>query len=142
MGLSIYADTNPNNKFSLNGVNTSPMRFSIDGRVGGVIEKLYYVRNDSNTKTYTNVGLLFVPTTVLDIVNGVNGYAIKLKAGSAQPTSGEWSSIDAGNTIAMPNVLDTVTFHPFWLRVEIPKGAPVQTIVGTSAKISCTENAV
>ena len=140
MGLGIYALPDVDAKFSSGGLNTSPMRFSVDGRIGDKIERLYYVRNDDATKTYTNVAVSIIPSPVIDIVNGDDGYGIKLKVGSAQPTEQEWDSILLGNTISINggNVGSTAIFHPFWVRIEIPAGAPVQTITGMSVRVSGT----
>lgn len=140
MGLGIYNIADPNTSFSQDGANNSPVRFSVDGRTGDVIERLYYVRNDDTTQDYESVALSVTPNIAIDIVNGNDGYYIKLKEGSAQPTEQEWDNIDMGNSISINqgNVVGTATYYPFWIRIVVPAGAPVQTITGMSIKISGT----
>lgn len=142
MGLAIYETNDENTAFSLNGANTAPIRFSADGRTGRVIEKLYYVRNDNNLKSYTSISLSFSPNIANDVVNGEDGFSMKLKAGSTQPSSQEWDLLDHGNTITISNIVDTQTYSPFWIRMVIPAGAPVQTVSNMSVRITATENVI
>lgn len=138
MGLQIYPTPVAEAEFSQDGLNTNPIRYAVDGRLGGVFERLYYVGNDENTN-FTDITMSITPNPAFDIVNGDDGYSIKLKAGSTQPTEQEWAVISPGNEITLDDVPDDVTFVPFWLRIEVPKGAPVDTIVNTQLTISAVE---
>lgn len=139
MSLQITPGADATNPFSQDGYNTNPIRFAVDGRVGGVFERLYYLSNNHATSTFSALTIKPVANTAKDIVNGVDGYSIKLKAGVTQPNAQEWATIDEGNTITMANLSDNLTFLPFWVRIEIPKGAPVDTITNTFLRASGTE---
>lgn len=139
MALLIYPVAVSENPFSQDGDNTNPIRFSIDGRVGGVIERLYYLANENNT-SFTDISLQPIPNIANDIVSGDNGYSIKIRAGSTQPTAQEWDTISEGNEIAMDDIPDNQTFLPFWIRIEIPKGAPVETVLGNVLRIDGIES--
>ncbi len=139
MALQIYPAASHNSPFSQAGANTSPVRFSVDGRIGAVIERLYYLANENNT-SFTSVTLQPIASVANDIVNGEDGYSVKLKAGSAQPTAQEWDTIEEGNEVAMANIPNDQTFLPFWIRVEVPRGASVETVLNTKLRIDGIES--
>lgn len=143
MALTIYDSPVATANFSIGGTYNNPMRHAVDGRVGGVVERLYYVRNDNSARTYDAITLKAVSSVAKDIVSGVDGYSIKLSKGSTQPTDQEWDEIDGGNTITWDEITeDTLIYNPFWLRIEVPKGAPIDTIISTFFRISATETVV
>ena len=139
--LQIYPDASAEGEYSQDGFNTNPIRWAFDGRIGGVIERLYYLRNDDEDTTFTAITIIPNPNPANDIVDGDDGYSIKLRAGTTQPTAQEWATISPGNEIAMDDLTDSLTFLPFWLRIEVPKGAPVDTITGTTLRVEGTEGA-
>ena len=143
MTLSIYDSPVATANFSTGGTFNNPMRHAVDGRVGGVIERLYYVRNDNSNRSYTDITLKAVSSVAKDIVSGADGYSIKLSKGSTQPTDQEWDTVDGGNTITWTSITeDTLLYNPFWLRIEVPKGAPVDTVISSFFRISGTESVV
>ncbi len=139
MGLNIYPGAADLEPFSQDGANDNPIRFSVDGRIGGVFERLFYVGTDVDNREYTDVTMSIIPNPAMDIVNGEDGYSIKLKVGSTQPTEQEWAVITEGNEITLDDILDNATFLPFWVRIEVPNGAPVDTILNTSLRLEATE---
>lgn len=134
MSLSIYTAANSESKLS-SGSYENPLRATLDSKQADVFETLLYLRSDEGS--FVDISLMPVSTTTgKDIVNS-GGYAWKLKAGSTQPTPQEWATINGGNEITFSNVLDTNTYLPFWLRIEIPKGAMVDSYQHVSLRITC-----
>lgn len=141
MSLRIYESVSGSIvPFSVGGVFTNPLLISIDGRVGGVVEKLLYVRNSSDLYTYEDISLLAEQSEgSFDLIGGTQGFSYKMKAGDTKPSSEEWATIQAGNTIDLSNIADTVTYLPFWIRIEVPRQVPVQRFRGVSIKIVATQ---
>lgn len=140
MALKIYENANPATSFSTDGEMTNPIRHTFDGRVGGVIEKRYYVRNDSSLVLYSGI----ITVTAIDnlgrnIVNGDDGYSWKFKAGDSQPLDEEWQTIDEGNAITLSGINDTTTYLPFWVRVEVPANAEVESFDDVKIVLTCNE---
>ena len=142
MSLAIYESADPTTDFSADGDMTNPIRQSFDGRVGGVKEIKYYVRNDNVSNTYTDIVVTPVdrnsPTT--NFVDGTNGYSWKLKVGNTQPLAEEWDTIADGNTISFDNISDTVTYLPFWVRIEVPLSAPVDSFDSVVLRLTASES--
>jgi hypothetical protein len=140
MALEIFQTADKEaDPFSQDQTNTNPIRISVDGRVGAVLERLFYVATSEGDDTaYEDITITPVPNPANDIVNGEDGYSIKLCAGSTQPTAQEWDTIEEGNTITVDDILDDLTFVPFWVRIAVPKGAPVDTITGNSLRVNGT----
>ncbi len=131
-GLAIYFVTDGVSKFSQGGVFTAPFLETLDGRVGGSVERLFYVRNDDALSSFTDIFLQPVDTAGTSIVDGTSGFAWKLRAGSTQPTEEEWKVITAANKISLvdigtSSVSDTSTYLPFWIRVEVPRNTSIKT---------------
>lgn len=112
---------------------TNPIRHSFDGRVGGVLEKRYFLRNDDANTAFSGIQLYPVDLGGDHLTDGTNGFAWKLKAGDQQPLDQEWATIAPANTIMFSGIGDGTiggdisTYLPFWLRIEVPKGANVSS---------------
>lgn len=139
MALQVYPGAAAVAAYSQEGANTNPIRFAVDGRLGGVFERQYYLGNDVDS-THTGITIVPTPNPANDITSGEDGYSIKLYAGSTQPTEQEWNTIEPGNEIDMDDIPDNLTFVPFWVRIAIPKGAPVDTITNTFLTIDSVES--
>lgn len=139
MAVKIYSNALPDNPYSQEGAMTNPVRESFDGREGGSVERLYYVRNDDATYWYSGLQVYAVSTEGRNIVDGADGFGWKLSAGSEQPSVAEWENVDYGNTIAMSALYNTNTYLPFWVRYEIPRGADVNSYGGTIFRIDATQ---
>jgi hypothetical protein len=142
MALTIYQQVNDTSGFSTDGSFGNAMRHAIDGRGGGAVEQLYYLRNDDATKTYSSISIIPVSNPAKDIVSGPNGYSIKLFVGSTQPTTRQWENTTPANIITLADLSDTTTYLPFWVRIDVPRGAPVDTITSTFFRITATEGVV
>lgn len=140
MALKIYEYANPASGFSTDGEMTNPIRNTFDGRTGGVIERRMYVRNDNALVMYSGV-ITLEPEDLSgrNIVDGVDGYSWKLKAGDIQPLAEEWATIDEGNQITLSGLVGTTTYLPFWLRIEVPANAEVESFDDVTLKLTCNE---
>jgi len=142
VGLKIYSAATGVEPFSVNGSMLNPLVLSIDGRLGGASETLLYVANDDPSNSFTNIVVSFAQNPGQDIVNGTNSYSWKLIAGATQPIEQQWAVTDAGSSITLPDISDIVTFSPFWLRIEVPLGAPVDNFNHVSLEIDAVATPV
>lgn len=142
MALTIYEQVNASVGFSTDSTSVNAMRHSIDGRTGGTIERLYYVRNDDPAISYGDIKVRPVSNPAKNIVSGTNGYSVKFRVGASQPTEQEWATITPANQITLTDILDTVTYLPFWVRIDVPRGAPIDTITNTVFRITAVEGVV
>lgn len=147
MALKIYESANPAASFSTDSSFDNAITHSIDGLVGGTIEKKYYVRNSDSGKYYTSITLLPFLSSGIDIIGGTNNFSWKIYAGSIQPTAQEWATISDGNTISLDDLgssgsPNTSSYLPFWLRIQVPKNVPIQSFETVKLRIVATEHNV
>lgn len=133
MPIAIYTSASSGYDVSQNNTFTNPFAVTFDGQSGGVIQKRLYVRNNTNYLAYSGINISVVDNIGISAVDDSHGYSWKLAAGDAQPTDETWTAISPGNTIVLSglgnnSVIDTSTYVPFWVRIEVPRGAPVETI--------------
>lgn len=139
MALKIYPDEGISSAYSQDGAMTNTFRQAFDGKTGQVRETRLYLRNDDATKIYTGIVISSVSVSGRNIIDGTDGYSWKLSAGDTQPTADGWRAVSEGNSISMSAISDTTTYLPFWLRIEVPRGAPVETIDGVVLNIVASE---
>ncbi len=142
MGLYIYPDATEDDPFSQDGDMTNPLRHSFDSRKTSIEETRYYLRNDSVLYTYSGVQIEPVDRGNKPITDGTDGYSWKMKAGYDQPTPEEWDTIEAGTAIITSGLEDISTFLPFWLRIEVPLGAEVESLDDVELLITATQAVV
>lgn len=144
MGLGVYTNTTAT-PFSTGGALTNPFEVVEDGRESSSFETLLYLHNNDATYYFTSISIKPVTTTGMDLTAGANGYVFRLSAGSAEPSLAAWASITPGSSIAMSSLgsfghPDTSTYLPFWVRVETPQNAPVNTFSSVQLAITCNQN--
>jgi len=144
MGLLIYQAPDPSSAFSDDGGFTNPLVNAFDGVTGNTLNRRYYVRNDSLSRSYSGVTVQPVHLSGDNIIDGTNGFSWKLIVGDEQPLEEQWSLVLPGNSILIPDigtptVADITTFEPFWLRIIVPRGAPVKSHSGITLRIAGTE---
>lgn len=145
MGLAVYNDTVPGAKLSQDGAFTNALRNSLDGRGGGSSETLLYIRNDDAAFYYTGISIQPVDINGgVSILDGTSGYYWKLIATSSQPTLADWNLVTGGSFISLANLgafgsPDTSTYLPVWVRIEIPKNAPIKTYTDIALNITATQ---
>lgn len=143
MALKIYETPAPSTTaFSEDSEFTNPIRNAFDGRTGQVVQRRYFVRNDSSLSVYSGVKVTPIDTEGRNIVDGTDGFSFKMKVGDQQPLDQEWETIAAGNLIDIPNISDNTTFEPFWLRIEVPQGADVQSLSDVKLRVEGFEDLI
>lgn len=147
MPLRIYQVADPSTAFSNSGNMTNPFRVSFDGRLGGVVQNRLYLRNDDTSVYYSGINVFPVDTGANHITDGTNNYSWKLNLGDQQPLEQQWATIANNNTITISglggaHLADTTSYIPFWVRVEVPKGAPVNSYDEVIIRITASGLAV
>lgn len=144
MGLLIYRAPDPSTAFSAGGTFTNPLVSAFDGITGNVLNRRYYIRNDAANRSYESITLQPVHLNGTNIIDGTDGFNWKLIAGDEEPLEEQWSLVSPGNQIVIPDIgtavlADLTTYEPFWLRITVPRGAPVESHSGIKLKIDYTE---
>ena len=147
MGIGIYELADPSSELSNDGLFGNPFVTTFDGITGGTINKKIYVRNDNTTYYYTGITVQPVYLSGTNIINSSDGFSWKLVAGDEEPLEEQWDLVSAGNSINIPSIGesgtgDNTTYEPFWVRIVVPKGAPVKSYSGIKLRLSFTENLV
>jgi len=148
MSLALYNDTNESASLTNDATSLSPFTVTFDGRLGGAIDKLLYLRNDDSAKWYSGITIQAVDTSGVDIVDGsIEGFSWQLADKDIPLTVAEWQQILPANSLSMSDVGtsilgDTSTYFAFWVRVTIPRGQAISTIKDVILRISAMENAV
>lgn len=145
MALGLYTEPKASKIISSDSSFTSSLSIAIDGKTGGEIAKKLYVRNDDLTRWYSSITLSTSDSSGRGLNAGNYGYSWKLYKTDQIPTLETWNTISSGNTITLDNLGnsslgDTATYISFWVRVKIPRFAPIEQIRTVSIVISSTEN--
>jgi hypothetical protein len=136
MALQIYTEVG-GTPLSVDNLFTNPLLLSQDGRTGGTIEKLLYLRNDEVIYSYADIEVSLEQTEgSVHLIDGSQGFYVKMKAGDLKPSLEEWKTISAGNSIILDDIEDTIHYLPFWLKVEVPPNVPVQKFRGLSIVVT------
>jgi len=147
MGLLIYETANPSSAFSIGNDYNNPIAHSFDGVTGSVLIRRYFVRNDDPTKSYDNIQVQPIHVSGDNIIAGGSGFIWKLISGDQQPLEEQWNLVTPANVVDIPDIgngisADISTYEPFWLRIEIPKGAKVKSHEGIKLRVTASETAV
>lgn len=138
--LGIYDEADPTTDFSVSGVFTNPLSFSVDGQTGATIARKLYLRNDDANFYYYNIQVQPTVNSGTDIVTGANGFSWKVLAGNTEPTEIQWGTVVAGAVTDLADIGslgngDITTYLPFWLRIDVPAGVDVQVFQNISLEI-------
>jgi hypothetical protein len=153
MGLKLYYKDTEDQfvEISTDDDLSSPLMNVHDGKTGDIVTTQLYLRNDDAAKWFSNIIVqpvdLVDPDPYGDIAYSETGWGIKLSAGAAEPTSGEWEDIDWGNQINMSDIgsdlaADTTTYFPLWHLVTCPPNTEAQVKTDLVVNVGYTENAV
>ena len=143
MSIGIYTTADPDEAISEDGALTNPLLVSVDGKLGGVIQQLLYIRNDDENVAYSGINLAVISDDI-SLVDGTNGYTWKLAVGDTQPTDSEWNDITTANTIDFDmigdeSLGDTSTYLPFWIRASVDRNSTVNTFTNVKFEILADE---
>jgi len=139
MALKIYPEALPSNSFSQEGDMSNPLREAFDGSIGGTKETKYYLRNDDSLYNYSGITMTPLETQGRSITDGTDGYGWKLRVGDTQPTQDEWDLLSYGNTITFDDISDIATYLPFWIKIDIPRGAVIESHEDVILRVNATE---
>jgi len=88
LSLDLYSEPNVDNKIE----TLSPFTVTFDGRVGGKLDRLVYVRNDNILRYYTNIAVTPCTLTGDSLVDdSTPGYYWRLMVKDIRPTNEEWN---------------------------------------------------
>lgn len=144
--LDVYESADPATAFTVSGNFGNPFTAAFDGVLGEVIERKLYVRNDDSLYYYENITVQAIDGGD-DIVDGsgtTEGYSWKLYPGDQQPLEEQWDLTTAGASISLADIgslgnPDTTTYLPFWVRISVPAGAPVEAYNSVLLRLSFDE---
>ena len=139
MGLKIYEKADPSTAFSVSGAFTNPLSITADGTIGQVLSKQYFVRNDDVLVTYSGISVSPIDNSGSHLIDGTLGFSWKLIEGANEPIEAQWNTVDHSNTISLSDITDTSTYLPFWVRVQVPRAASVQSFDKVILRITATE---
>lgn len=147
--IDIYERPDPATAFTVSGDFGNPFSSAFDGITGETIEKKLYLRNDDSLYHYENISIQPIDSgdNIVDGSGATAGYSWKMYAGDQQPLEEQWQLTDAGNQITLsdigaPGTPDTSTYLPFWVRIQVPRGAPVNSYSGVALRISFDQSSV
>ena len=124
-----------------------PLTITLDGNVGGAIDKKLYIRNDDLERWYDGIVVTAVDSNSPSIVNG-SRWNWKFIEKDIAPVNEEWFNTVAGNSLTLSAGLgsntagDIGTYLPFWLRVTVPEDQRSNNITSVVIRISATEHLV
>ena len=129
--------------------NTQPFTITFDGRIGGIIAKQVFLRNDDIEKWYKDITVVAVNTAGNNLVDGTrDGYFWKLAKSDRELTLDEWALISPGNTLSITDEIgtdsfgDLITFLSLWVLVVTPSDQSITTNKSILLRINTTEAAV
>jgi len=143
MSLRIYEQPDPDTSFSVSGSFSNPFAVTCDGTDGFIVTKRLYVRNDDPEVQYSGISVQPVDHGA-GIVDGTGWSNWKVLAGDTQPTEGSWATKTPGESVMITSgitqVSDTVTYVPFWVRVEVLAGAEVNSYQSVALQVQAYED--
>ena len=126
-----------------------PLRFVKNGTVNSELVVKLFLTNDSLVDSYGSVVLTPVPLTKIGVAS-IGGWQLRIMSGIdiiSTPTEAQWDEITPGDPMlyndpvhdtgggvfVFPN--DNSYYFPFFMKLTIPNGTPVQISRSVSLKI-------
>jgi hypothetical protein len=145
VSLGIYKKPHPDSLFT----SSNPFTVTFDGRLGGKIDQVIYIRNDNKDRWYSDIVVYPQHVDGEDIpLFEEDGYFMKMMEKDIAPVEEEWAAPVEGQGVFLSESLgnssfgDIVTFVPVWVRIAIPEGWRIQTIKNIMFALTATENLV
>ena len=135
MALGIYTEPSIDSKLD----DDHPFTVTFDGQKGGIIDKCIYIRNDDLSSWFENI--ILTPTGIVD-----STWLLLEK--DTTPLNQDWEGVTPDIAITLSSNIgsatqpDISTFIPVWVRIEIPKGADIQTIKSIVLRLTATRHLV
>lgn len=91
-----------------------------------LVKKLYLASTSTNT-WHSNIRVYGTTTSSLNVIDGSEGYGLKLYYGSLEPSTRLWDQISYGNTAMINNVGTSGTadnnMYPLWVCMYVPSNS-------------------
>jgi hypothetical protein len=135
MALGIYNSTSPTDVLG----DDKPFTVTFDGRVGGIQDRCIYIRNDDLGSWYEDIVLQPI---------GITGSTWWLIEKDTVPINEDWEGVtpdialSLSDNIGSATLSDTSTYLPVWIRIQIPKGADIQTITSITFRLTATRHLI
>ncbi len=154
IGVGVYTEPKQEARISNGSLFTNPLLFVINGISGGALEKRLYIGTNDEVNAYLGPdGTLAGSGIEISIDDGSGiaagttyGWNWKMRAGDKQPTEAEWAAISPAANINVPPLYNLfndgdgglMSYHPFWIRIEVPALAHMKMSTQTKLKITAT----
>jgi hypothetical protein len=140
MALSLYYK-NDQDQF-VEVTDTTPITTIHNGRTGDKKTIQLFIRNDDETRWFSNI--IVKPENV---TYEITGWGVKLYPGDSCPSVSLWEDITWGSQIDIEDIgsdeaADTSLYSSFWYYITCPPNEPVIIKKDISLKVSFTENIV
>jgi len=152
MGLNLYyKEDDVFYPITHTGDATQPLATVHDGKTGDTQTLQVYLRNDDNTKWFSNIVIrpidLVDANPYGDIIYTETGWGVKLYSSIEEPTESEWEDIEWGESIEMDNIgsaslANTAAYYPFWYLITCPPNINAKIKTDIVLNTAYTENAV
>jgi hypothetical protein len=135
MALGIYNSTSPTDVLG----DDKPFTVTFDGRVGGIQDRCIYIRNDGLDSWYENI--ILQPL-------GITGSSWWLLEKDTVPINEDWEGVMPdvalylSDNIGSPTQPDISTYLTVWVRIQIPRGADIQTITSMTFRLTATRHLI
>lgn len=89
--------------------------------------KKVYLGHDDNTKWYSDIRIYCTSQGSMDLINGQDGYSVKLYSGTLTPSDYLWERIHPGNQVVISQIGESgnpdLNFKPLYITFESPSDA-------------------
>jgi hypothetical protein len=148
MSLAIYYKDD-NDQFVLVS-DTFPISTIHNGRTGDVKTTQLFIRNDDDTKWFSNI--VIKPVDLVDanpygdVGYTETGWGVKLNYSESEPSNGEWLDLSWGEAISISaigsNLAADKNYKSFWYYITCPPNEDVKIKTDIVLEVSFTENVV
>jgi hypothetical protein len=151
VALGLYREPNEDSRLSdtTDATLYRPFVMTFNGKAGGGISKLVYIRNDDLTRRYSSIVISAVDAeTPSRVDNSRDGWVWKFLEKETAPTEEEWDLITPGASHSMSADIgdtrqgDVATYLALWVRIEIPIEQSIQTITNVILTLNATETVI
>lgn len=119
---------------------SNPIAVTAPANSGQISVQKLYLHNDDASRYYTGIALQ-VPANLLP-----NSISAKLLFQVAAPTVSQWSVVNSGNIISLPDIGSEdgadLRYQALWLRLEVSKDISIGTYVLPKIRLSAKEHSI
>jgi hypothetical protein len=119
------------------GDRTNPMIIVCDRLSLKPVVQRYYLHNDDPMVYYTNINLQAQEEQLQP------GWNLQVLVQDTIPIQAQWDALETNNLAAAADIgsamIGDVGFHPFWVRLTVPDGTPIQTLAAPALRLFYTQ---